>query len=52
MTRDNDDFFPIDYIAIEQQARALRARALADGVRAIGRFLARRPAPTPAGRTA
>lgn len=41
---------PIDHIAIEQQARAARARAFAEGMRALGRWLTRRPAPE--GRTA
>jgi hypothetical protein len=41
---------PIDYIAIEQQARAARARAFAEGMKSFGRWLSRRPAPQ--GRTA
>ena len=41
---------PIDYIAIEQQARQMRAQALADGFSALRRWLSRRPAPH--GRTA
>ena len=41
---------PIDYIAIEQQARQMRAQALAEGFASFRRWLTGRPAPH--GRTA
>ena len=33
---------PVDMVAIERRARELRARAFADGVRALGQWAARR----------
>jgi hypothetical protein len=50
MDRNEIDLGPIDYIAIEQKARQLRAKALADGVASLRKWLTRRAAPQ--GRTA
>ena len=42
----------LDYLEVERQARALRARVMADGLRAARQWIAARLRRAPEGRTA
>lgn len=44
---ENIDLAVIDVIAVERQARALRAKAMQDGIRAVARWIAARIGKSP-----